>query len=183
MMRARPTCAVMRPSASPESDAIRSERWAATAPAPSQTARQAANQTALSPSGIGRRIDGPRSSIRLFCRVPRIAIRVGCKEGRGGAGSSADSSLPNRSGNAMIHEGIEYTIRASLGRDRWAVLVYFPDNTDERAMVSQFGGTKHAAEGWARRLIDNWLQRQHRKKLSGATAHSTSAHRPCPIRR
>src|SRR5262247_3664138 len=78
----------------------------------------------------------------------------------------------------MIHKGIEYVLRASLGRDRWAVLVYFPDNADGTATVSQFCGTKHAAEGWARRLIDNSLQRQQSKKLSGAIACSTSPRRP-----
>src|SRR5262245_23298406 len=77
----------------------------------------------------------------------------------------------------MIHKGIEYVLRASLGRDRWAVLVYFPDNADGLATVSQFCGTKHAAEGWSRRLIDNSLQRQQRKKLSGAIAR-TSPRRP-----
>src|SRR5262245_44847755 len=78
----------------------------------------------------------------------------------------------------MIHKGIEYVLRASLGRDRWAVLVYFPDNADGLATVSQFCGTKYAAEGWAQRLIDNWLQRQQSKKLSGAIARSTSTRRP-----
>jgi len=63
----------------------------------------------------------------------------------------------------MVHEGIEYVIRASLGRDHWAVLVYFPNNADGIATVSQFCGTKHAAEGLARRLIDNWLQQRQRK--------------------
>jgi hypothetical protein len=63
----------------------------------------------------------------------------------------------------MVHEGIEYVIRASFGRDHWAVLVYFPNNADGIATVSQFCGTKHAAEGSARRLIDNWLQQQQPK--------------------
>jgi hypothetical protein len=36
----------------------------------------------------------------------------------------------------MIYQGIEYQVRASLGRDEWVLLIYFPDKPDGKATVS-----------------------------------------------
>ena len=37
----------------------------------------------------------------------------------------------------MIYQGIEYQLRASLGRDEWVLLIYFPDKPDGKATVSR----------------------------------------------
>ena len=64
---------------------------------------------------------------------------------------------------AMIYQGIEYQVRASLGRNEWVSLIYFPDKADGRATVSKLTGTREEAAGTARRKINNWLKEQKRK--------------------
>jgi len=66
---------------------------------------------------------------------------------------------------AMIYQGIEYQVRASLGRDEWVLLIYFPDKPDGKATVSKFTGTRAVVAGAARRKIDNWLSEKKRKAL------------------
>jgi hypothetical protein len=68
----------------------------------------------------------------------------------------------------MDYEGIEYVVRASLGPDQWVVLIYYPDNTAGNAAIFNFNGSKQAAGASARRRIKNWLERQRRKKPTGA---------------
>ena len=65
----------------------------------------------------------------------------------------------------MHHEGIEYVIRASRGRDEWTLLVYFPDKAvDGTPTVVKFSGSREGAIGAARRRIDNWIKRQRRQQ-------------------
>jgi hypothetical protein len=54
----------------------------------------------------------------------------------------------------MIYQGIEYQVRASLGRDEWVLLIYFPDKPDGKATVSRFTGTRAVVAGAARRKIE-----------------------------
>jgi hypothetical protein len=68
----------------------------------------------------------------------------------------------------MIYEGIEYIVRASLGRNQWAVMIYYPDNADENATLFNYDGSKDEAAAAARRRIDNWLQRQRLRKRTGS---------------
>jgi hypothetical protein len=63
----------------------------------------------------------------------------------------------------MIFEGVEYVVRASLGRDQWTLLIYFPDSADPT--VVKFSGSRDKA-GAAARRSDNWIKRQ--KTKSGA---------------
>jgi hypothetical protein len=64
----------------------------------------------------------------------------------------------------MIHKGIEFTIRASLGREQWTVLIYYPSTENEvkNATVAQVGGTREKAEAVARGRIDYWLKNQRK---------------------
>jgi hypothetical protein len=63
----------------------------------------------------------------------------------------------------MLYEGVQYVVRASLGRDEWALLIYFPDKTpDSSPTVVKFSGSRDAASAAARRRIDNWIKRQQR---------------------
>jgi hypothetical protein len=32
--------------------------------------------------------------------------------------------------SAMTYEGVDYVVRASLGRDQWTILIYFPNNPE-----------------------------------------------------
>ena len=65
----------------------------------------------------------------------------------------------------MNYEQIEYQARASLGRNEWVILVYYPDSADRKPTTAKFTGTKEEAMGAARRKIDNWLKQQKRKAL------------------
>jgi hypothetical protein len=68
----------------------------------------------------------------------------------------------------MTHEGIEFVIRAGLGRDQWTVLIYFPDASDAlaRSSVVRFTGTRDEARAVACRRIDNWLKKQQREGVA-----------------
>jgi hypothetical protein len=46
----------------------------------------------------------------------------------------------------MHYEGVEYVVRASLGRNEWA----------------KFSGSRDEAGAAARRRIDNWIKRQQK---------------------
>ena len=55
----------------------------------------------------------------------------------------------------MIHRGIEYSIRKSLGREEW-ILTYSP--TLGRVINGHYRGTKDGALTAVQRLIDRWLE-------------------------
>ena len=65
----------------------------------------------------------------------------------------------------MVYQQIEYQVRASLGRNEWALLIYYPDNADGKATVYNFSGTRDEAVTVARRKIEIWLNGQKRKAL------------------
>jgi hypothetical protein len=68
----------------------------------------------------------------------------------------------------MIYKDVEFVIRAGLGRHEWTLLIYYPDNADLNATVSQFSGSLGDATASARRRIDGWMRRQRRKVRSSA---------------
>jgi hypothetical protein len=68
----------------------------------------------------------------------------------------------------MSYEGIEYVIRAGLGRNEWTILISFPDKAWAKSSVVSFQGTREAANSEARKRIRNWLKRQRQK--SGAAS-------------
>jgi hypothetical protein len=67
----------------------------------------------------------------------------------------------------MNYEGIEYVVRASLGRDQWTLLIYYSD-TD--VTVVKFSGTRDEASAAAQRRIDNWVRRQRLKQRAPSQA-------------
>ena len=73
----------------------------------------------------------------------------------------------------MNYEGIECDIRAGLGRNEWAIVIYFPEPSDPFApsCVVKFQGTREEANSVARRRIRNWLKRQ--RLMSGAASQQT----------
>ena len=64
----------------------------------------------------------------------------------------------------MIHKGIEFAIRAGLGRDQWTALIYYPSASNEgkNATVVRVSGTREKAEAAACGRIDYWLKNQRK---------------------
>ena len=62
----------------------------------------------------------------------------------------------------MTYEGIEYVIRAGLGRNEWAITNHFPNASDAlaRSSVVKVTGTRDEAIALTRERIHNWLKRQ-----------------------
>ena len=52
----------------------------------------------------------------------------------------------------MIHKGIEFDIRAGLGRDQWTALIYYPSaaNEGKNVTVVRVSGTREKVEAVAR---------------------------------
>ena len=65
----------------------------------------------------------------------------------------------------MVYRQIEFELRASLGRNEWVILIYYPDNVDGKSTNSNVAGTKEEAAGAARRKIDNWLKEQNPRRV------------------
>ena len=70
----------------------------------------------------------------------------------------------------MIYEGIEYAIRAGLGRDEWVLSISFSDNIAGNPTVVHFSGARNDALAEAKKRIDNWLQRLEKKKRAAASS-------------
>ena len=70
--------------------------------------------------------------------------------------------------NFMIYKGVEFVIRAGLGRHEWTLLICYPDNVNRSPTVSQFSGSMGDATASARRRIDGWMRRQRRKARASA---------------
>jgi len=74
----------------------------------------------------------------------------------------------------MVYQQIKYLIRASLGRNEWALHVYYPGNADGKATVFKFTGTPQEATAAARRKIDTWLNEQKRRSRSRSNPPNSS---------
>jgi hypothetical protein len=67
----------------------------------------------------------------------------------------------------MNYDGINFEIRAGLGRNEWTVTVHFPDASDAlaRSSVVKVTGTRSDAIAAAHKRIDSWLRRQRKKAV------------------
>jgi hypothetical protein len=70
----------------------------------------------------------------------------------------------------MTYEGIEYVIRAGLGRNEWIATIHFPDASESlaRSSVVKVTGTREEAIALAHERIHNWLKRQRLKSNASA---------------
>ena len=70
----------------------------------------------------------------------------------------------------MTYEGIEFVIRAGLGRNEWTVTIHFPDASKSlaRSSVVKVTGTRDEAIVTAQKRIEGWLARQQRKARAGS---------------
>jgi hypothetical protein len=75
---------------------------------------------------------------------------------------------------AMTYEGIEFVIRAGLGRNEWTVTIHFPDASESlaRSSVVKVTGTRDEAIVTAQKRIEGWLTRQQRKARAGSIVDS-----------
>ena len=58
----------------------------------------------------------------------------------------------------MNYEGIEFSVRAGVGRNEWVVTIHFPD-----ASVVKVTGTRDEAIALTQDRIRNWRKRQKLK--------------------
>jgi hypothetical protein len=72
----------------------------------------------------------------------------------------------------MTYEGIEFVIRAGLGRNEWTVTIHFPDASESlaRSSVVKVTGTREIVT--AQKRIEGWLTRQQRKARAGSIVDS-----------
>ena len=66
----------------------------------------------------------------------------------------------------MTYAGIEYAIRAGVGRNEWVLLISFPDNAGGNASVLRYSGSRNDALAEAKKRIDSWLKRQKKRAAS-----------------
>ena len=78
----------------------------------------------------------------------------------------------------MTYEGIEYAIRAGLGRNEWVLLISFPDNVGGNPSVINFSGARNDAIAEAKKRIDNWLKRLEKKKRAAVSSRPNSRAEP-----
>ena len=67
-------------------------------------------------------------------------LKAGGTRGRNRRPSSDFGLDRNGIHTRMIYEQIEYQVRASLGRNEWVILVYYPDNADGKPTTAKFTG-------------------------------------------
>jgi hypothetical protein len=70
----------------------------------------------------------------------------------------------------MTYEGIEYAIRAGLGRNEWVLVISFPDNIGGNPSVVKFSDPRNDALAEAKKRIDNWLKRLEKKKRAAVSS-------------
>ena len=65
----------------------------------------------------------------------------------------------------MTYEGIQFAIRAGLGRNEWVVTIHFPDASEPlaRSSVVKVTGTRDEAIALTQDRIHNWRKRQKLK--------------------
>ena len=65
----------------------------------------------------------------------------------------------------MNYEGIEFSVRAGLGRNEWVATIHFPDVSEPltRSSVVKVTGTRNEAIALTQDRIRNWRKRQKPK--------------------
>ena len=72
----------------------------------------------------------------------------------------------------MTYQGIEFVIRAGLGRNEWTITIHFPEASEPlaRSSVVKFTGMRDDAIAIAHKRIEGWLTRQQRKTRAAINA-------------
>ena len=68
----------------------------------------------------------------------------------------------------MNYEGIEFSVRAGLGRNEWVVTIHFPDASEPLARSSMVNvqGTHDEAIALTQDRIHNWWKRQTKARTT-----------------
>ena len=62
----------------------------------------------------------------------------------------------------MIYAGIEYAIRAGVGRNEWVLMISFPDNAGGPTAL-HYSGSRNDALAEGKKRINSWLRRQKKR--------------------
>ena len=76
-------------------------------------------------------------------------------------------SEPNSS--LMTYGGIDYAIRAGLGRNERVLLISLPDNVGGNPSVVNFSGSRNDALAGAKKRINNWMKRLKKKRRAACS--------------
>src|SRR4029453_3674970 len=90
------------------------------------------NISPLASGGVGAR--KPTCGLgRLRCNSPRTRLATAADACPKNDASGIRPAFVCRANffGVMHYEGVEYVVRASLGRDEWTLLIYFPDKTPD----------------------------------------------------
>ena len=63
----------------------------------------------------------------------------------------------------MIYAGIEYAIRAGVGRNEWVLMISFPDNAGGGPTALHYSGSRNDALAEGKKRINSWLRRQKKR--------------------
>ena len=66
----------------------------------------------------------------------------------------------------MTYAGIEYAIRAGVGRNEWVLLISFPDNAGGGPTALHYSGSRNDALAEGKKRINSWLRRQKKRAAS-----------------
>jgi hypothetical protein len=82
----------------------------------------------------------------------------------------------------MTYQGIEFVIRAGLGRNEWIITIHFPEASEPlaRSSVVKFTGMRDDAIATAHKRIEGWLTRQQRKARAATNPANSSYSRRSP---
>jgi hypothetical protein len=69
----------------------------------------------------------------------------------------------------MTYEGIDYAIRAGLGRNERVLLISLPDNVGGNPSVVNFSGSRNDALAEAKKRINNWMKRLKKKRRAACS--------------
>ena len=82
----------------------------------------------------------------------------------------------------MTYEGIDYAIRAGLGRNEWVLLISLPDNVGGNPSVVNFSGSRNDALAEAKKRINNWMKRLKKKRRAACALVTSGANAGAPSR-
>ena len=69
----------------------------------------------------------------------------------------------------MTYGGIDYAIRAGLGRNERVLLISLPDNVGGNPSVVNFSGSRNDALAGAKKRINNWMKRLKKKRRAACS--------------
>jgi len=68
----------------------------------------------------------------------------------------------------MNYEGVEFSVRAGLGRNEWVATIHFPDASEPlaRSSMIKVSGTRDEAIALTQERIQKWWKRQTKARTT-----------------